>query len=94
MCGSKACRFCGVAKPVIEDGVVRGLVKPHKNGKFATWNFPVNFEEGRIEAAACDDLIGCAAIVMTFLELARLNIQTTNAEGQVKLAGDAVVALT
>jgi endoglucanase len=67
----------GVAKPVIEDGVVRGLVKPHKNGKFATWNFPVNFEEGRIEAAACDDLIGCAAIVSTFLELAKLNLEAT-----------------
>lgn len=67
----------GVAKPVVEDGIARGLRKAHKDGNIATWKFPVNFEEGRVEATACDDLIGCAAIVSTFLELAKLNLETT-----------------
>ena len=65
----------GVPTTEVESGVSKGLRKA--KGQIATWNFPVKVTEGRIEAAACDDLIGCAAIVMTFLELARLNIQTT-----------------
>lgn len=65
----------GVGNAEIEAGVKRGLRKV--KGQIATWNFPVNITNTRIEATACDDIIGCAAIVMTFLELGRLNIQTT-----------------
>ncbi len=65
----------GVGNAEIEAGVKRGLRKV--KGQLATWNFPVNITNTRIEATACDDIIGCAAIVMTFLDLARLNIQTT-----------------
>jgi endoglucanase len=66
-----------VARPVIDDGLARGLRKVHKNGQIATWNFPVVIEDGRVEATACDDLIGCAGIVSTFWELAKLSIETT-----------------
>lgn len=65
----------GIPQESIETAVKKGLRKT--KGQIATWNFPVNVTNSRIEATACDDLIGCAAIVMTFLELARLNIQTT-----------------
>lgn len=65
----------GVPQESLENGIKRGLRKT--KGQIATWNFPVNVTNTRIEAAACDDLIGCAAIVMTFLDLARLNIKTT-----------------
>ncbi len=65
----------GVPEEAVAAGVKRGLRKV--KGQIATWNFPVKVTSSRIEATACDDLIGCAAIVMTFLELARLNIQTT-----------------
>lgn len=65
----------GVPQAEVDAGVKRGLRKV--KGQIATWNFPVKISNTRIEATACDDIIGCAAIVMTFLELARLNIQTT-----------------
>jgi len=65
----------GVGQLEVDAGVKRGLRKA--KGQIATWNFPVNITNTRIEATACDDIIGCAAIVMTFLDLARLNIQTT-----------------
>lgn len=58
-----------------DKAVKKGLRKAH--GAIGVWNFPVKVTNSRIEAAACDDLIGCAAIVMTLLELARLNIKTT-----------------
>jgi len=67
----------GVAKPVLDDGIKRGLRKVHKGGNIATWNFPVVIEDGRVEATACDDLIGCTSIVATFWELAKLNLETT-----------------
>ncbi|MFZ4593964.1 MAG: M20/M25/M40 family metallo-hydrolase [Verrucomicrobiaceae bacterium] len=67
----------GVAKPVVEEGIKKGLRKAHKNGQFATWNFPVVIMDGKIEGTACDDLVGCAAIIATFWELARLNLETT-----------------
>lgn len=67
----------GVSKAVMDDGIERKLRKVHKNGQIATWNFPVTIEGGRIEATACDDLIGCASIIATFWELAKLNIETT-----------------
>jgi endoglucanase len=61
--------------PEMDAAIKRGLRKSH--GEIATWNFPVKITNSRIEAAACDDLIGCAVIVMTLLELARLDIKTT-----------------
>ncbi len=67
----------GVAEGVVNDGLKRGLRKPHKNGEFATWNFPVTIKDGRLDAAACDDLIGCASIIAVFYELARLNLEAT-----------------
>jgi putative aminopeptidase FrvX len=67
----------GVAKGVIDEGIKKGLRKPHKNKQIATWNFPLVIKEGKVEATACDDLIGCAAIISTFWELARLNLETT-----------------
>lgn len=65
----------GVPQDSIDSGVANGMRKA--KGRIATWNFPVKITPSRIEATACDDLVGCAAIVMTFLELAKLNIQTT-----------------
>lgn len=39
-------------------------------GPFAMWNLPAcEIREGRIYSRACDDLIGCAAIVAMFQEL-------------------------
>jgi putative aminopeptidase FrvX len=43
-------------------------------GAFSMWDLPAcEVSEGRIYSRACDDLIGCAAIVATFQELERLN---------------------
>lgn len=40
-------------------------------GRFSMWNLPAfQVREGRIYSRACDDLIGCAAIVGMFRELA------------------------
>ena len=42
-------------------------------GAFAMWDLPAfELREGRIFSRACDDLIGCAAIVSMFHELERL----------------------
>jgi len=39
-------------------------------GAFAMWDLPAcEFREGRIHSRACDDLVGCAAIVALFREL-------------------------
>ena len=48
----------GVPVGPVQDGIRRGLRKPVKGGQFASWNFPVTIKDGRIEAPACDDLIG------------------------------------
>ncbi len=46
-------------------------------GSFAMWDLPeCELREGRLHSRACDDLIGCAAIVSMFQELSR-----TGAEG-------------
>lgn len=65
----------GVPKADVDAGVKRGLRKP--KGRFAPWNFPVKVGEEKIEAVACDDLIGCSIIVATFWALAELGLQTT-----------------
>jgi putative aminopeptidase FrvX len=64
----------GVPKPEVEKGVKRGLRKV--KGQIGTWNFPVKITEGKIEATACDDLIGCAAIISTLWDIASLDIKT------------------
>lgn len=65
----------GSFTPEMDAAIKRGLRK--SNGDIASWNFPVKITNSRVEAPACDDLIGCAIIVMTLLELARLDIKTT-----------------
>ncbi len=45
-------------------------------GAFAMWDLPAfSLENGRISSRACDDLIGCAAIVAVFQELERTGAQ-------------------
>jgi endoglucanase len=65
----------GVSPEVVEMGVQMGLRKV--KGSLATWKFPVVVNEEKVEAPACDDLVGCAAIVAVFWGLASLNIKTT-----------------
>jgi putative aminopeptidase FrvX len=66
----------GVAKPQVEEGIRRGL-RGKAQGAIATWKFPVKITATRIEATACDDLIGCAILVATLWELGTLGISTT-----------------
>lgn len=66
----------GVPQAEVEAGVKRGLRSKPK-GDIATWNFPVKITPERIEATACDDLVGCAVIIATFWELAALNFSAT-----------------
>ena len=66
----------GVAKPEVEAGIKKGL-RGKPVGDIATWKFPVKIDFEKIEANACDDLVGCAIIIATFWELATLNISTT-----------------
>lgn len=65
----------GVAQPDVDGGVKRGLRKT--KGQIACWNFPVKITKEKIEATACDDLIGCAAIIATFWALSKLKLQAT-----------------
>jgi putative aminopeptidase FrvX len=45
-------------------------------GAFAMWDLPAfEMREGKIYSRACDDLIGCAAIVVMFHELERTSAQ-------------------
>ena len=54
----------GVPEVYLKNPAVRGY------GKFAMWDLPeFQVRDGLIHARACDDLIGCAAIVATFMEL-------------------------
>lgn len=66
----------GVAKPEVEAGLAAGL-RGKAQGAIATWKFPVKITHTRIEATACDDLIGCAILVATLWELGTLGISTT-----------------
>lgn len=65
----------GVPDTEVASGVKRGLRKA--KGQLAYWNFPVKITKDKIEATACDDLIGCAAIVATFWALSKLKLQAT-----------------
>jgi putative aminopeptidase FrvX len=66
----------GVPAPEVEAGLKSGL-RGKPKGDIATWKFPVNITSDMVEATACDDLVGCAAIIATFWELAALNLSTT-----------------
>ncbi len=47
-------------------------------GAFAMWDLPAcEVRDGRIHSRACDDLIGCAAIVALFQQLERLGAEAT-----------------
>lgn len=65
----------GVPQPLVAAGVKRGLRKAR--GQLAMWNFPLKITESKIEAAACDDLVGCSVIVATFWALAKLKLRAT-----------------
>ncbi len=65
----------GVPQPLVAAGVKRGLRKAR--GQLAVWDFPLKINEGRIEAAACDDLIGCSVIIAVFWALAKLKLPAT-----------------
>ncbi len=74
--GKDAWEFIGgVAKPEVDSGVKRGLRKA--KGQIAQWNFPLNITKEKIEAVACDDLIGCSMIIATFWALAQLKLKAT-----------------
>lgn len=66
----------GVPDEAVAKGVKRGL-RGKATGAIATWNFPTQISFEKVEATACDDLIGCAVIIATFWELASLNLSTT-----------------
>jgi endoglucanase len=54
----------GVPEAYLKDPKVRGY------GRFAMWDLPeFRLRDDLIHARACDDLIGCAAIVSMFMEL-------------------------
>jgi endoglucanase len=49
-----------------------------KFGGFAMWDLPAfEVNDGRIYSRACDDLVGCAAIVATFQELERSALEAS-----------------
>ncbi len=65
-------------------GVPKNLVEKKENvalrkeeGDIAPWGFPVVFEDGKVFAPACDDVVGCGIIVALFKELARLDLDAT-----------------
>jgi endoglucanase len=61
----------GVPEPWLQNPTVRGY------GRFAMWDLPeFQLRDGLIHARACDDLVGCAVIVATMIEL-----EQTSAEG-------------
>jgi endoglucanase len=73
----KAWNFLGGVPPQeVEAGVKAGL-RGKAVGDIAPWNFPVKIEKNKVEATACDDLVGCAIIVATLWELASLDFSTT-----------------
>jgi endoglucanase len=65
----------GIPKSVVE--TKQALSQKKEQGDMAPWNFPAIFEEGKVYAAACDDLVGCAVTVAVFKELSRLGLDAT-----------------
>ena len=74
--GKPEWQFLGGVPPVVVDsGVKKGLRKT--KGEIGWWNFPVKITAEKIEATACDDLIGCSAIIATLWALGQLKLQGT-----------------
>lgn len=46
-------------------------------GNFTNWDFDAVVANGRVQAPACDDLVGCSVIVAVLRELARLGLDAT-----------------
>lgn len=77
----------GVPKHVLDTPDARKLMKPV--GDMAIWDFPTKIDEivedgvddgvdnARVEAPACDDLVGCAIIVCLIKEISRLGLEAT-----------------
>lgn len=65
----------GVPKAITE--LKENIALRKDMGEFAPWGFPLTIEDGRIEAPACDDLVGCAIIVNVLKELSRLDLEAT-----------------
>lgn len=65
----------GMPKAEADAGVRNGMRKT--KGAIGFWSFPVKIGDGKIEASACDDLVGCAVILATLWDLASLDIETT-----------------
>jgi len=87
----------GVPEPWLRNPSVRGY------GRFAMWDLPeFQLRDGLVHARACDDLVGCAVIVATFIELERASAEGacialfSRAEevgfvGAIKLAGSGLI---
>lgn len=77
----------GVPKSIVDTEAAKKMMKPV--GDIAPWNFKVSVDEvvedgvedgvdnARVEAPACDDLVGCAIIVAVIKEIARLGMEAT-----------------
>ncbi len=65
----------GLPKSIVEKKETRALKR--ESGEIAPFGFEVKFDNEKVEAAACDDIVGCAVIVEAFKEVARLGIETT-----------------
>ncbi len=66
----------GVPKLEVEAGLKAGM-RGKPVGDIATWKFPVKLTKEKVEATACDDLVGCAVMIATMWELATLDFSTT-----------------
>jgi len=65
----------GVPKNIVE--LEENILLRKEEGDMAPWGFNVHIEDGKVEAPACDDIVGCAIIVTVFKELARLGLDAT-----------------
>jgi len=65
----------GVPKNIVE--MEENILLRKEAGDMAPWGFNVHIEDGKVEAPACDDIVGCAIIVTVFKELARLGLDAT-----------------
>ncbi len=65
----------GLPKSIVEKKETRALMR--ESGDIAPFGFEVKIDDEKVEAVACDDIVGCAIIVETFKEVARLGIETT-----------------
>ena len=57
----------GVSPDVVAEGVKKGLRKT--KGQLGFWNFPVNITKDKVQATACDYIVGCSDFLVTFWAL-------------------------